>query len=256
MSLVVPPTLCLIAASAAFVALPLAAQSPGPTVVCVTLDQAIALAQTTKPGRAPRASRSSIRLVARIASRDRGRRSPLASVPNTPFQYGATIPLDITPARVYRARSGRLGVAAADADRRDTHRVLVLNVARAFYDVLLAADRRLTAGQRHDAVRQVVTSDSARVRAGDLAPHNLARSIVELARADASVARAQVDLENARFSLQTLMGVPLRDTVFDAAGSLDYRRIDPPADSLNRDGVARPARSRRCGATCGTVGGH
>jgi cobalt-zinc-cadmium efflux system outer membrane protein len=164
----------------------------------------------------------------------------LASIPNTPFQYGATIPVDLTPARFYRTRVGSLGVDAADADRKDVTRTLEASVAHAFYDVLLADDKRAIAEQRRDAVLRVLASDSARVRAGDLAPHNLARSVVELARADASVSRARADLETARLAFQSQLGVGLRDTTVEAVGTLEYRRIDTADDSL----VSRALRDR------------
>jgi cobalt-zinc-cadmium efflux system outer membrane protein len=209
----------------------LRAQTPPAPTVRLTLAQAIAIALERSPDvKLAQAAVDSARGESRVA-----RSWPalsLASIPNTPFQYGATLPLDLTPARIYRTRVGSLGVAAADADRRDANRTISVNVARAFYDVLLADDRRAIADQRRDAVRRVLASDSARVKAGDLAPHNLARSVVELARADASVARAQADAETARLTLQTLLAVPLADTIVEADGSLAYRRIDIPDDSL------------------------
>ena len=211
---------------------PLVALRPQtPPVVRLSLRQAIAVALERSPdAKLAQAAVDSARAESRVA-----RSWPalsLASIPNTPFQYGATVPLDVTPARFYRTRVGSLGIAAADADRRDADRTISLNVAHAFYDVLLAEDRRAIADQRRDAVRRVLASDSARVNAGDLAPHNLARSVVELARADASVSRAQADAETARLALQTLLAVPLADTVVEAEGSLAYRRIEIPDDSL------------------------
>src|SRR5581483_9526486 len=46
----------------------------------------------------------------------------LAGSPNTPYQYSATIPLDITPQRFFRTRTASLGESAAAYDRSDTER--------------------------------------------------------------------------------------------------------------------------------------
>ncbi|MDQ6611460.1 MAG: TolC family protein, partial [Gemmatimonadota bacterium] len=58
--------------------------------------------------------------------------------PNTPYQYGASIPLDVGPQRLYRNRAATLGAAAAKVDARDIARTVTLSVQRAFYDVLLS----------------------------------------------------------------------------------------------------------------------
>src|SRR5262249_2337395 len=79
----------------------LRAQSPPASTVRLTLDQAIAVALERSPdAKLAQAAVDSARGESRVA-----RSWPalsLASIPNTPFQYGATIPLDITPARIYR----------------------------------------------------------------------------------------------------------------------------------------------------------
>ncbi|MEO7084119.1 MAG: TolC family protein [Gemmatimonadaceae bacterium] len=156
----------------------------------------------------------------------------LATVPNSPFQYSASIPLDITPARLYRGRAATLGVDASNADGRDARRQITFAVVRSFYDLLLAEKRRDLSSERRDAVHQVLVADSTRVRSGEIASHNLARSEVEMARADADFARADVDVQSARFTLEALMGERRADTSFAVNGSLDYRGLQPKSDSL------------------------
>jgi cobalt-zinc-cadmium efflux system outer membrane protein len=158
----------------------------------------------------------------------------LSGLPNTPYQYAISLPLDITPQRLYRTRAAAIGVDAAEGDRQDAVRQTKLAVAHTFFDVLLAEDRRTLAMERRDAVRQLLSADSARYRSGDVPMHNLVRSEVELARADADVARADVDVQSGRAALQGLMGVARPDTAFTAIGSLDYHAfVIPTADSLS-----------------------
>jgi cobalt-zinc-cadmium efflux system outer membrane protein len=156
----------------------------------------------------------------------------LSGQPNTPYQYVAAIPLDITPRRRWRVVSGTLGAQASDADRRDVVRQTTLAVARAFYDALLADERRRIAGERRAAVRQILAGDSARLRTGDIAEHVLARSEIEAVRAQADLDRADVDAQHARIALQAVMGVDHPDTAFTAIGTLDYRAVALPDSNL------------------------
>lgn len=220
-----------LAAAAAFAMPALAQTAQAPRVARVTLDQAIAYAAANNPdlgaaNAAVDSARGDRRVVGALPA------PTLASVPNNPFQYSATIPLDVSPQRFLRVNAAGLGVSASRADAADVRRMMEVGVARAFYDVLLARDRRETAGQRRAALGRVLAADSVRVREGDLAEHNLARSSVEFARADAAVARADVDLENARLSLQTIIGAAASDSGVDAVGTLDYRRVEIPPDSV------------------------
>jgi cobalt-zinc-cadmium efflux system outer membrane protein len=154
------------------------------------------------------------------------------ATPNTPYQYGATLALDVGPQRVFRSRVSSTGAEAAREDVRDAARQVTLEVKHAFYDVLLADARRTLVAGRREIVRQIFASDSVRVRAGDIPERNLTRSEVEVARADADLARAGVDAENARLALQFLMGVAHPDTALAISGTLAYRPMTVPADSL------------------------
>jgi cobalt-zinc-cadmium efflux system outer membrane protein len=156
----------------------------------------------------------------------------LSAIPNSPFQYAASIPLDVTPSRFYRTRAARLGFQATEFDRGDVVRQIKLAVARTFFDLLLSQQKRELAVARHDAVRQLLSADSVRFRSGEIPFHNLARSEVEMARADADLARAEVEVQSGRVALQGLMGVPHPDTAVAPIGSLDYRRLDPSTDAL------------------------
>jgi cobalt-zinc-cadmium efflux system outer membrane protein len=197
----------------------------------VTLPQAIAAALSHNPDvLIARSGIDSARSERRIAA---GLPNPtLSAVPNTPYQYAISLPLDITPGRFSRTRAAAIGVQASEADRDDAIRQTRVGVARTFFDVLLSEQRRELAAERRDAVRQLLLADSARFRDGDVPMHNLVRSEVEMARASAEVARADVEVQTARALLQGLMGTTSSDTGFTAIGALDYRELPMPGDSL------------------------
>lgn len=149
--------------------------------------------------------------------------------PNTPYQYGASISLDVGPQRYFRTRASGLGVGATRLDQRDALRQLTLNVQRAFVDVLLSDTLEYLVRARYDVVRQVLASDSARFAAGDIPERNLFRTEGVLAHAQADLARAHVAVQTARLALQGLMGVANPDTGFTVVGDLHYTRGNPVA---------------------------
>src|SRR4029077_3427743 len=79
----------------------------------------------------------------------------LGSAPNQPWQYTVTLPLDITPQRLFRTRAAARGTDAALDDARDVERQVKFGVRRAFLDVLLAERHRDLIGERRDIFRQL-----------------------------------------------------------------------------------------------------
>lgn len=153
----------------------------------------------------------------------------VAAIPNVPFQYSATIPIDVGPQRWRRTAVARYAVAATRFDTQDNERLLAAAVARLYFDVLLADARRAITASRRDVVRQLVGADSARVHAGDLPERALFRSRVELVKADADLARSAIDAQGSRLALQALMGVEHPDTALPLDGTLAY--ADVPTDA-------------------------
>lgn len=154
-----------------------------------------------------------------------------AAIPNTPFQYGVTLPIDVGPQRLYRARASARGVDASRADQLDIARQVTFNVRRAFVDAVLADTLETISRERRDLVHQILVADSIRLRSGDLATRDLFRVEGELARADADLVRAHVAALNARLALQVLMGTA-PDTTFAIAGDLHFVPLDIPDDSV------------------------
>ena len=163
-----------------------------------------------------------------------------ASAANQPWQYTATVSLDVTPQRVYRVRAAHRGTDAAAADLEDTRRQVTFDVRAAFADVLLAEEQRRTAAERREIFRQVLAADSARLRSGDVPARDVAKAELELARAEAAVTRADADVHAARLALQLLMGVAAPDTGLRVEGALTYRPVAVPEDSLALLAQGRP----------------
>ncbi|HZH80907.1 MAG TPA: TolC family protein [Gemmatimonadales bacterium] len=141
-------------------------------------------------------------------------------IPGNPYQYSIALPLDLSPERLYRTRAARQGEAATQAGRRDAMRQVVFNVRQGFYDLLLADAQRQIALEQRDIVRQLLSADSVRLRAGDIPERDLVRSELEFARAEAALTRADASVRAARLALQALMGVTDPDTGFTVTGEL------------------------------------
>ena len=203
----------------------------------LTLDEVLAVARRQNPDlQAARLRTDSARAERSIA---RSLPNPDVSLsPNTPYQYGVTQLLDIGPARVYRTRAAAQGETASRYDAQDAERQVTYAVRLAFYDLLLAEGVRDLTAQSRDLFRQVLAADSARLRSGDVPVSNVAKSELELSRAEADLDRAAAAVHAARLGLQLLMGSADPDTSFTVSGQLAYRRVDVPFDSLGAIALA------------------
>jgi outer membrane protein, heavy metal efflux system len=156
----------------------------------------------------------------------------VTGVPNTPYQYTLSLPADLGPARIFRTRATGAGRAAAERDLENVVRLVTFSVRQAFYDLLLVGDQRNVAEEERDIFRQLLAADSIRLKSGDIPPRNITKSVVELTRADAALASAEARVRQARLALQELMGVTHPDTGFRVSGSLVFRPLPIPLDSL------------------------
>lgn len=197
----------------------------------MTLDQALAVAGRQNPDLvAARLHVDSARAEGVIA---RALPNPTyAAIPNVPFQYGVSAPLDVGPGRWFRTRAAGRGTAATRFDLADVTRQVAFAVRQTFYDVLLAQALRDLALERRDIFRQLLAADSVRLRGGDVPERDVTKSELELARAEAELARADAGVRAARLALQLLMGVTAPDTGFQVAGALRFEPVEVPLDSL------------------------
>jgi outer membrane protein, heavy metal efflux system len=153
-------------------------------------------------------------------------------IPNTPFQYSVGVALDVGPQRMYRVRSADLGTGATQFDLADATRNVTFALRASYFDLLLADSLRAIARTDRDALARVVAADSARFRAGDAPERDLARSRLELAHAEATLAERASASRSARVALQLLLGTPHPDTTFEVAGSLAYAQVDVQESAL------------------------
>ncbi len=95
--------------------------------------------------------------------------------------------------RELRSEAAQFNVAAARRDEADAGRQLLYQVQAAYYDLLLAQEKLAIASTTATLFDKSVTASELRVRAGDMAPTELARIRVDALRArnDASAARAE-----------------------------------------------------------------
>jgi cobalt-zinc-cadmium efflux system outer membrane protein len=155
-----------------------------------------------------------------------------SATPANPSQYAAQLPLDIGPARYFRTRVASQGVSASRFDVLDVDRQIVFAVRQAFYDVLLADSLEALAANQADTFRQLLAADSARLRDGSIAERELTSTRLQLAHANALLARAVVQQHGTRLTLEMLMGVSAPDTLVRLSGALVYRPIAVNADSV------------------------
>jgi len=156
----------------------------------------------------------------------------LQSTPGLPSQYSVTFPVDIGPQRHYRVSSQRHGVSAAAHDTSDIRRQLLFAVRQAYCDAQLSGGLNEIALEERGIVRLLLAGDSARLRAGAIPLRDVVKSRVELARAEAAVARAGANARGARVALQIVMGVANPDTALVVADTLDATEVWVPSDSV------------------------
>jgi outer membrane protein, heavy metal efflux system len=153
-------------------------------------------------------------------------------IPGTPFQQGVAASIDFGPQRIFRTQAAGRGTAATRLVLADVTRQVTFRVRQAFYDVLLADSLRAIARERRDIFRSLLVADSVRWRGGDVPERNVTKSELDLAGAEADLARANAQTHTARLTLQTLLGSVAPDTGFAITGSLAYQLVDLALDSL------------------------
>jgi cobalt-zinc-cadmium efflux system outer membrane protein len=131
--------------------------------------------------------------------------------------------------RQYRIEVAEQARAVAQMQLLNTVRQLVLDVQNAFLEVLLAEQTLALAQQNQASFKRIVQISTDRVRAGDLAQIELARTELAELQFNNAVIQAEAKLRIAKQRLQLLMGRLVPSDSFDVAGEL---RRDPSPSSL------------------------
>ncbi len=128
-------------------------------------------------------------------------------------------------------RKSRIEVAegargVAELQLLNSTRTLLLDVENGFIEVILAKESLTLARENLKSFQEIVTINSARVNAGDLAQVELVRSRVAALQFQNAVLQGESRMRTARTRLQTLMGRAVPSLEFDVTG--EFRRSDVP----------------------------
>lgn len=108
--------------------------------------------------------------------------------------------------RELRVRTAEARLAAARGDLEDTLRSQRMVLDQAYYDLLLAQEKRRIAEENAALFKKTVEAAERRLRAGDLSPSDVARIKVEALRSENDARQAAGDLERAQVALAYLIG--------------------------------------------------
>ena len=109
--------------------------------------------------------------------------------------------------RELRLAQAGASLQAARADLADAERQQLLAVRLAYWDLRLAADRVRLTREAADLMATTVGKNELRLKAGDIAPADLARIRVDALRAETDARAARTDLKRARMTLAQLLAV-------------------------------------------------
>jgi cobalt-zinc-cadmium efflux system outer membrane protein len=141
--------------------------------------------------------------------------------------------------RRYRMEVAEQEKAVARWRLLDATRALVFDVQNAFVEALLAKETLALAERNLDSFRKIVEVSKERVRVGDLAQVELARTqLVEL-QFNNAVIQAQSRLWIAKQRLQLLMGRVEPSELFDVAGEMRRDPLPFTLEDLRRQALAR-----------------
>lgn len=134
--------------------------------------------------------------------------------------------------RALRTLAAQRGVAAAQADVEDTQTQQLLAVQAAFFDLLAAQERQEQTSAIARSAAQLAGTAARRVRAGDLAAQDAARTEIEAERAQIDVQAVLLERQRAALTLLQLTGLALDATSLRARA--DWPALDTaPSDAAN-----------------------
>jgi outer membrane protein, heavy metal efflux system len=135
------------------------------------------------------------------------------------YEIGTTYshPIELGGKRERRLNVANATVAVAEAELADTMQRRVLDVKRAFYEVLMARHAVEHASENRHALDGLVTLNETRLRGGAIAEGEVIKARVERGKADTALAQARLELQQAGIKLLDMLG----ESDFAAAGIVD-----------------------------------
>ena len=108
--------------------------------------------------------------------------------------------------RALRTQAAQLALSAAQADLEDVQLQQLLATHAAYFDLLAGQERLTQIVAIASSAADLARTAALRVKAGDLAPQDAARTDIEAQRAQADVISAELDRQRAGLALAQLMG--------------------------------------------------
>lgn len=155
------------------------------------------------------------------------------------FTWSLTERLELFGTRGARARAGRFGYEAAEAELEHARLEVSAEAERRFYGVLAGQERLAARAEMERVAAEALAAVRSLVEAGEVSPVEAERAEAEQARASIAHRTAVVDLAGARRSLAYLWGDAIPDFTH-AVGTLEALHALPPRDSLVAPGGVSP----------------
>src|ERR671919_283727 len=159
------------------------------------------------------------------------------------YEVGTTYshPIELGGKRARRSSVADATVAVAEAQLADTLQRRLLDLKRAFYEVLLARHAVEQAARSRQALDELVTLNETRFRAGAVAEGEAIKARVERGKAETALAQARLELQQAGIRLLDILG----ESDFTAAGRIEGDLTAPPAPATDLQALRALALQRR-----------
>lgn len=141
--------------------------------------------------------------------------------------------------RRYRVDVAQQEKAVAQLQLLNATRALALDVQNSFIEVLLAKETLALAQRNQESFQRIVQISRERVRAGDLAQVELARTQLAELQFNNAVIQALAKLRIAKQRLQLLMGRLAPSETFDVAGELRREPLPFTPDTLEQQALTQ-----------------
>ncbi len=159
------------------------------------------------------------------------------------YEIGTTYshPIELGRKRERRRHVADATVAVAEAQFADTLQRRLLDLKRAFYEVILARHAVEQATENRRAFDSLVTLNETRLRAGAVAEGEVIKARVERGKLDTTLAQARLEQQQAGIRLLDILG----ESDFAAAGMVEGQLAPAPAPESDLATLRTVALQRR-----------
>jgi cobalt-zinc-cadmium efflux system outer membrane protein len=165
----------------------------------------------------------------------------IAIFPATPFrpfsQLLSTMEVDYLHERAHkrelRLQSAQEGTAIAKSQQLDLERNLLFTLRNAFVQVLAAKALLVSAKENLDYFDRELNISRTRLRAGDIAPLDFDRLVLQRVQYESDSETATVNLRTAKITLLMLLNARTPLDQFDVAGPFEFSEKLPPLDDFH-----------------------